>query len=66
MVPVPATGEVALEVVATVGAIDESAGTARVDLAAVVDGEKVLGRARATLALPRRTQDAEADAAGAA
>ena len=66
MVPVPASGEVALEVVATVGAIDESAGTARVDLAAVVDGEKVLGRARATLALPRRTQDAEADAAGAA
>ena len=68
MVPVPAIGEVALEVVATVGAIDESAGTARVDLAAVVDGEKVLGRARATLALPRRTQDAEVgtDAAGAA
>ena len=66
MVPVPATGEVALEVVATVGAIDESAGTARVDLAAGVDGEKVLGRARAPLALPRRPQDAAADAAGAA
>ena len=52
MVPVPATGEVALEVVATVGAIHEDARTARVDLTAELDGAKVLGRARATLALP--------------
>ncbi|MGP9682674.1 MULTISPECIES: MaoC/PaaZ C-terminal domain-containing protein [unclassified Brachybacterium] len=51
-VPVPATGSVTLEVVAVVGAIDEGAGTARVDIAAEVDGTKVLGRARATVALP--------------
>lgn len=54
-VSVPATGSVTLEVVAVVGAIDESAGTARVDIAAEVDGTKVLGRARATLALPIST-----------
>ncbi len=59
MVPVPATGETALEVVATVGAIDEAAGTARVDLSAVVDGEKVLGRARATLTLPTAAPSAD-------
>ncbi|AXK45586.1 MaoC/PaaZ C-terminal domain-containing protein [Brachybacterium saurashtrense] len=51
-IPVPATGSVTLEAVATVGAIDEAAGTARVDIVAEVDGTKVLGRARATLALP--------------
>lgn len=51
-VPVPATGSVTLEVVAVVGTIDEGAGTARVDIAAEVDGTKVLGRARVTLALP--------------
>ena len=51
-VPVPATGSVTLEVVAVVGAIDEERRTARVDLTAEVDGTKVLGRARATLALP--------------
>ena len=51
-VPVPATGSVTLEVVAVVGAIDETRRTARVDLTAEVDGTKVLGRARATLALP--------------
>ncbi|ASK64980.1 acyl dehydratase [Brachybacterium avium] len=51
-IPVPATGAATLEVVAVVGAIDEEAGTARVDLTAEVDGTKVLGRARATLALP--------------
>lgn len=51
-IPVPATGAVTLGVVAVVGAIDEEKGTARVDLTAEVDGTKVLGRARATLALP--------------
>ncbi|MGO1200482.1 MAG: MaoC/PaaZ C-terminal domain-containing protein [Brachybacterium sp.] len=51
-IPVPATGAVTLEVVAVVGAIDEEKGTARVDLTAEVEGTKVLGRARATLALP--------------
>ena len=51
-IPVPATGSALLEVVAVVGAIDEAAGTARIDLTAQVDGTKVLGRARATVALP--------------
>ncbi|QNN81874.1 MaoC family dehydratase N-terminal domain-containing protein [Brachybacterium sp. Z12] len=51
-IPVPATGSAILEVVAVVGALDEEKGTARVDLTAEVDGTKVLGRARATLALP--------------
>lgn len=37
---------------AVVAAIDEAARTARVDITAEVDGTKVLGRARATLALP--------------
>ena len=50
--PVPALGSVTLEVVAVVGAIDEGAGTARVDLTAEVDDTKVLGRSRATIALP--------------
>ncbi|MGO2534827.1 MAG: MaoC/PaaZ C-terminal domain-containing protein [Brachybacterium tyrofermentans] len=58
-VPVPATGSVTLEVVAVVGAIDEGAGTARVDIAAEVDGTKVLGRARATFALPTATADSD-------
>ena len=56
-IPVPATGAVTLEVVAVVGALDEAAGTARVDLTAQVDGTKVLGRARATLALPAGPTD---------
>src|SRR5699024_1038412 len=45
----PATGPGALEVTAVVGAIDETAGTARVDLTAQSGGTKVLGRARATV-----------------
>lgn len=53
-VEVPATGEVVLDVVATVGAVDTDKGTARIDLAATVDGTAVLGRARATVALPER------------
>ncbi|MGY5765871.1 MaoC/PaaZ C-terminal domain-containing protein [Brachybacterium sp. DNPG3] len=51
-IPVPATGEAILEAVAVVGAVDEAAGTARVDITATVDGTKVLGRARAVIALP--------------
>ncbi|MEE1616830.1 MaoC/PaaZ C-terminal domain-containing protein [Brachybacterium sp. J153] len=51
-IPVPATGSALLEVVAVVGAIDEAAGTARIDLTAQVDGTKVLGRARAIVTLP--------------
>jgi acyl dehydratase len=63
-IPVPATGSAVLEVVAVVGAVDEEAGTARVDLTAQVDGTKVLGRARATLALPAaRAQGPQQDAA---
>lgn len=58
-IPVPATGVTLLEVSAVVGAIDESARTARVDITAEVDGTKVLGRARATLALPA-ADDSEA------
>jgi hypothetical protein len=38
-------------VTATIGALDESAGTARVDLAVVHDGAKVLGRAQAVVRL---------------
>lgn len=48
-IEVPATGSVTLEVTAVVGAIDETAGTARVDLTAQCEGTKVLGRARATI-----------------
>ena len=48
-IEVPATGSVTLEVTAVVGAIDETAGTARVDLTAQSGGTKVLGRARATV-----------------
>ena len=48
-IEVPATGSVTLEVTAVVGAIDETAGTARVDLTAQSGGAKVLGRARATI-----------------
>lgn len=51
-VEVPATGAVTLQVTAVVGAIDEGAGTARIDLTAQVDETTVLGRARATIALP--------------
>ena len=48
-IEVPATGSATLEVTAVVGAIDEPAGTARVDLTAQSEGTKVLGRARATI-----------------
>lgn len=51
-VPVPALGETALHVTATVAAVDEEAGTLRVDLVAESGGVTVLGRARATLAIP--------------
>ena len=64
-IPVPATGAALLEVSAVVGAIDEDARTARIDITAEVDGTKVLGRARATLALPA-LQAAGTQTAGAA
>lgn len=62
-IEVPATGEVALEVLAVVGAIDEEAGTARIDLTAQVGETKVLGRARATVALPVHSTRTPADSA---
>ncbi len=43
-----------IEVVATVGALDPEAGTARIDLAATSAGVGVLGKARATVRLPPR------------
>lgn len=57
-IEVPATGAVRLEVTAVVGAIDEDARTARVDITAQVDGTKVLGRARAEIALPTAAKTA--------
>lgn len=49
-VVVPADGSVELRIRAVVGAMDEAAGTVRLDLEATVDGESVLGRARAVVA----------------
>ncbi len=57
-VPVPATGSVQLQITGVVGAIDEATGTARIDLSASLEGTKVLGRARATVALPAGEQQA--------
>jgi acyl dehydratase len=50
-VPVPATGNVVLDVTAKVGKVDEEAGTLRVDLTASVDGTVVLGRAQVVVAI---------------
>ena len=50
-VPVPDPGEVAVGVVATVGAVDVEAGTARIDLTVSVDGARVLGKAQAVVRL---------------
>jgi acyl dehydratase len=44
-IPVPATGDVSIEVLATIGVLDASAGTARVDLTVTHDGNRVLGKA---------------------
>lgn len=41
-----------LEITAKVGALDESARTARIDIIAMFDGKTVLGKARATVRLP--------------
>jgi len=49
-VPVPNPGEAIVSVTATVGALDEEAKTARIDLAVEVDGQKVLGKAQAVVA----------------
>ncbi len=51
-VPVPADGEATVDVVATVGAIDAEAGTARIDLEVTLAGSKVLGKSQALVRLP--------------
>lgn len=51
-VPVPADDEAVLDVVATVGALDLDAGTARLDLDVALAGSTVLGRAQVVVRLP--------------
>lgn len=50
-VSVPDPGEVAVDVVATVGSLDLEARTARIDLTVSVDGTRVLGKAQAVVRL---------------
>lgn len=50
-VPVPDPGAAQVEVVATVGALDAEAGTARIDLTVTVEGARVLGKAQAVVRL---------------
>jgi len=50
-VPVPDPGSATIEVVATVGVVDVSAGTVRLDLTATCDGVRVLGKAQAVVRL---------------
>ncbi|HEX5560069.1 MAG TPA: dehydratase, partial [Nocardioidaceae bacterium] len=50
-VVVPDPEGTAVDVVATVGALDPDAGTARIDLAATCQGVGVLGKARAVVRL---------------
>jgi len=50
-VVVPDPGEVELSVRAVVGALDDGAGTARIDLTVSVDGTTVLGKAQAHIRL---------------
>ncbi|MBU4214365.1 MAG: MaoC family dehydratase [Actinobacteria bacterium] len=52
-VPVPDPGDARVQVVAVVGALDEAAGTARIDLQVAVDGQRVLGKAQVLVRLPR-------------
>jgi acyl dehydratase len=40
-----------VEVTGTIGALDEAAGTARIDLAVTLDGQKVLVKAQATVSM---------------
>lgn len=48
--PVPNPGEAIVNMTATIGALDEEAKTARIDLEVEVDGQKVLGKAQAIVA----------------
>lgn len=50
-VPVPDPGQAVVEVVASVGALDAGAGTARVDLTVTSGGARVLGKAQAVVRL---------------
>lgn len=50
-VPVPDPGEVAVEVVATVGALDAEAGTARIDLTVTLEDARVLTKAQVLVRL---------------
>jgi acyl dehydratase len=50
-VPVPPEGGVVLDVTAKVGAVDEAAGTLRVDLTVAVEGTVVLGRAQVVVGI---------------
>lgn len=50
-VPVPDPGSATVEVVAVIGALDEAAGTARVDLTVSVEATRVLGKAQAVVRL---------------
>jgi hypothetical protein len=50
-VVVPDPGAAAVDVTATVGAIDAGAGTARIDLTVACEGARVLGKAQAVVRL---------------
>ncbi|RHA41599.1 MaoC family dehydratase [Cellulomonas rhizosphaerae] len=50
-VPVPDPGSATVEVVAVIGALDEEAGTARIDLTVSVEATRVLGKAQAVVRL---------------
>ena len=50
-IPVPNPGEAVVTVTCVVGAIDADAKTARVDVTVEFDGQKVLGKAQAIVAL---------------
>ncbi|MDR2722612.1 MAG: acyl dehydratase [Cellulomonadaceae bacterium] len=50
-IPVPASGDVPVEVTATVGAIDAEARTTRIDLTVTHDGNKVLAKSQAQVRL---------------
>ncbi|MCG7308215.1 MaoC/PaaZ C-terminal domain-containing protein [Brachybacterium sp. ACRRE] len=56
-VEVPALESTTLSVVVTVRGVDAEAGTAELDVTAEAGGAKVLGRARATVALAPRSAD---------
>jgi acyl dehydratase len=50
-VVVPDPGGAIVEITAVIGAVDDAAGTARVDVTARFEGQTVLGKARATVLL---------------